>query len=178
MKMKNAMLVVLGSVLLAGVVGVHAQAQRFDKKTTITFSQAVQVPGQVLLAGTYTFTILNSSNSRSVVGIWDKDHTKLITKVLAIPNYSLKAGTETVIQFHEAAAGAPPAVKAWFYPGEASGREFVYPKQTAMQIAQANNEEVPAETTDVTPDTLKTVPVEAVTPQGKEEPLNQAFPAK
>jgi hypothetical protein len=176
MKMTKAILLVLGGILVIGVLTI--QAQRIDKKTTITFSHPVQVPGQTLPAGTYVFTISESSGIRNIVGIWDKDHTTLITKVIAIPNVRLTRSDETTIEFHEAPAGTRKALKAWFYPGTKRGIEFVYPKDTAVQLAQANNEDVPAETVEPTSSTLTTVPLKAVTPQGKEEPIDQAFPAK
>ena len=37
---------------------------------------------------------------------------------------------------------------------------------------------VPAEAFEPTPSTLETVPLVAVTPQGKEEPIAEAFPEK
>jgi hypothetical protein len=33
----------------------------------------------------------------------------------------------------------PQAMKAWFYPGRSIGEEFIYPKQQALAIAQANS---------------------------------------
>jgi len=35
-------------------------------------------------------------------------------------------------------------VKAWFYPGDDSGHEFVYPKPKAVALAKANNTPVPS----------------------------------
>jgi hypothetical protein len=32
--------------------------------------------------------------------------------------------------------GTPEAIKAWFYPGDNFGQEFVYPKAKATQLAQ------------------------------------------
>lgn len=178
MKASKAMSIVLGLIMFAGVVAIQAQAQTFDKKTTLTFSHPVAVPGTVLPAGTYTFTILDSFGIRNIVQIWNEDKTNLITTILAIPNYRLEPTGETVIEFRERPAGTPQALKAWFYPGHGYGIEFVYPKKEAVQIAQASNEVVPAETVEPTPSTLQTVPLVAVTPQGKEEPIAQAFPEK
>jgi hypothetical protein len=178
MKTSKAVLLVLGLLLLSGAIATHVQAQTSNRRTTITFSQPVAVPGKVLTAGTYTFTILDTLGSRNIVQIWNEDKTQLITTILAIPNYRLEVTGETVIQFRERPVGAPQAVKAWFYPGDNYGIEFVYPKQRAVQLAQAENEVVPATTVEPTPSTLKTVPLVAVTPKGEEQPLAQAFPAK
>ena len=47
-----------------------------------------------------------------------------------------------VVMFSETSAGSPPAVKAWFYPGETDGYEFVYPRDQAMKIAQVTHQPV------------------------------------
>jgi len=176
MKISKALLMVLGGVLLLGALA--AQAQTFNKRTKITFSQPVAVPGKVLTAGTYTFTILDSFANRNIVQIWNADKTQLITTILAIPNYRLEPTEKTVIEFRERPAGRAQAVKAWFYPGHSYGIEFVYPKEEAVQLAQAEQEPVPATTAQPTPSTMATVPLVAVTPEGEEEALAQAFPAQ
>lgn len=175
MKTTRALLILLGLVAFAGAVAIQTQAQTFNKKTKITFSQPVAVPGMTLPAGGYTFTILDSFGERNIVQIWNEDKTQLITTILAIPDYRLEAAGKTIIQFRERPAGSPQALKAWFYPGHNYGIEFVYPKQQAVQIAQATNEIVPAETVEPTPSTLKTVPLIAITPQETEEPIATAI---
>ena len=175
MKASKVVSLVLGLIVFAGVVAIQAQAQTFNKRTTVTFNQPVAVPGQVLPAGTYTFTILDSFGIRNIVQIWNEDKTNLIATILAIPNYRLEPTGETVIEFSERPANQPQALKAWFYPGHGYGIEFVYPKREAIQIAQASNEVVPAETIEPTPSTLKTVPLIAVTPEQKEEPIAEAI---
>ena len=132
----------------------------------------------VLPAGSYTFALHDSPGVRDIVQIWNEDQSKLITTVLAIPNYRLESTGETVVQFRERPTGAPQALKAWFYPRRNFGIEFVYPKKEAVQIAQAANEVVPAEAVESTPSTLETVPLVAITPQGTEETIAEAFPAK
>jgi len=59
--------------------------------------------------------------------------------LLTIPNEQLEASDEPVVMFSERPAGAPQAIKAWFYPGERIGQEFVYPKRQAMELAAANH---------------------------------------
>src|SRR5262249_43225409 len=43
----------------------------------------------------------------------------------------------------ERPAGTPEAIKAWFYPGENYGHDFVYPKQKPAILAQADPAPVP-----------------------------------
>jgi hypothetical protein len=173
MKAIRAALLLLGGIALVGVLA--AQAQPLNKLTKVTFSQPVEVPGMVLPAGTYSFTVQESGGSRNIVQIWNEEKTQLLTTILAIHNYRMEPTGETVITFHERPADSPQAVKGWFYPGYTYGVEFVYPKKKALEIAQASQEVVIAETEEPTPETMESVPLVAVTPEQKEEPVEQAI---
>ncbi len=175
MRFFKAVFVVITLTLLVGMFANPAQADRRDKRSILTFSQPIEVPGKVLPAGTYTFRLLDSSSYRNIVQIWNEDQTQLITTIIAIPNYRLEPTSETVIKFHERPGDSPEALRAWFYPGDEFGQEFVYPKTRAIQLAQASNEIVPAETVEPTESTLRTVPLVAITPEDKEEPVTEAI---
>jgi hypothetical protein len=41
-----------------------------------------------------------------------------------------------VLQFNPTDSQAPPAIKAWFYPGSRYGHEFIYPEEQARHIAE------------------------------------------
>ncbi len=153
-----------------------ATPDQWNKKTVLTFSQPFEIPGKVLPAGTYVFKLADSIAYRHIVQIWNQDETQLLTTVLAIPNYRLQPTHESVIKFNEREGNAPEALRAWFYPGDSFGQEFVYPEKRAIQLAEASNEIVPAEKVEPTESTLKTVPLIAITPQHKEESLTQAIP--
>jgi hypothetical protein len=56
----------------------------------------------------------------------------------------MKPTGKPVITFDERSAGSPEAVKAWFYPGDNEGHEFVYPKAKAVELAKVNNTPVPS----------------------------------
>ena len=152
-----------------------ARADEWNKKTIINFSQPVDVAGHVLPAGTYTFQLADSASDRHVVQIFGTDG-RIIATVLTIPDYRLTVTDETVIKFREVPAGSPQAIRAWFYPGNTVGQEFVYPKARALQLAKASNTVVPAIATDVTDVTvLKTMPILAVTPDATELPVSAAI---
>jgi hypothetical protein len=134
---------VAGIALSAGVICLmlssHAFGQSWNKKTTVTFSAPFEIPGvdaQVLPAGTYVFKLLDSLSDRHIVQIFNKDETHVYSTILAIPNYRLTATDKTVMTFSERAAGQPQAIRAWFYPGDNSGQEFVYPKKRAVELAK------------------------------------------
>ncbi len=49
------------------------QADEWNKKTVMTFSQPVEIPGQILPAGTYTIKLVNLDPDRHVVQFLDAD---------------------------------------------------------------------------------------------------------
>jgi len=173
------------AILSVAVFSSVARADDWDRKTTVTFSGPVEIPGVhvagwgVLPAGTYVFKILDSQQDRHIVQIFNKDETVCYATILAIPNFRLKATDQTVITFRERPAGQPEALRAWFYPGRQWGEEFVYPKAKAMEIATTTSTPVlftpvdlPVEVTvPILPDApfvaqLKTAPVMAYQPTG------------
>jgi len=119
-----------------------ATADDWNHKTVVTTTGPIEVPAVhlagwgVLPAGTYVFKILDSQSDRHIVQIFNQDETIVYATVLAIPNYRLKATDKTVITFSERPAGQPEALRAWFYPGNNWGEEFVYPKAKAMELAK------------------------------------------
>ena len=107
-----------------------ASADDWNKKTVVTFSAPVEVPGvgaQVLPAGTYVFKLLDSPSNRNIVQIYDKDEKHLLATALTVPDYRLEPADKPLLQFEERPSGTPEAVKALFYPGENYGHEFVHP---------------------------------------------------
>lgn len=175
MKIVKTALVVFALSLLGTMLApsVHAQDDNgYLKRTLVTFSQPVEIPGMILPAGTYDIELLDSNPDRHIVRFFNKDRTKVVTTVLAIPNLRLKTTGKTVITFSERPANNPEALKAWFYPGDNFGQEFVYPKVRAIQLAQVVKEPIlalPTATTDVAE--LKVAPIVAITPEQKEVPL-------
>jgi hypothetical protein len=165
------------AVSLVGVAAMpSARADESNKKTIVTFSQAVEVPGKVLPAGTYTFQLLESPSDRHIVQIFNADGTQFIVTILAINNYRLKPSGDTVMKFGERAGDSPEALRAWFYPGDNFGQEFVYPKARAIQLALTTKEIVPAVAVETIDDTtIKTIPIVAVTPDEKEVEVNTAI---
>jgi hypothetical protein len=116
-------------LMLLGIFFVpKGRADLSDKRTIVTINHSIQVPGKVLPAGTYVFRLLNS-NDPTRVSIFNADETHLVTTVQGIPDSRTEPADKTILQFEERPAGQPEALKAWFYPGDDSGVEFVYPDQ-------------------------------------------------
>lgn len=185
MRFKAAAVVLAAAVVAALAFTPALAADEWNKKTKITFDQPVEIPGvgaQILPAGTYVFKLLDSSSNRHIVQVFSQDETHVFATILAIPNYRLKATDKTVMTFRERAAGQPEALRAWFYPGNTWGQEFVYPKSRAIELAKVTHQPVlampselaenivaPVKTADEPPVVaLKTATVVAVTPAGEE----------
>lgn len=173
---KKTMWIGLAVAVVAFISVSTARADEWNKKTVLTFSQPVEIPGHVLPAGTYTFKLKDSATDRHIVEIYDAKETKLIATVMTIPNYRLKVSDATVIKFREVPAGSPEAIRAWFYPGNTLGREFVYPKERAMALAKASGAPVPAIPVHVDDaEELKAAPMVAITPEAQEAPVATAI---
>ena len=191
MKLFKAATMVCCAALVGAVLAPSAKADDWNRKTVMTFSGPVEIPGVhltgwgILPAGTYVFKILDSQSDRHIVQIFNKDETAIYATILAIPNYRLKVTDKTVITFSERPAGEPEALRAWFYPGRNWGEEFVYPKARAMELAKETKTavlftaaELPVEVAEPikTADEpvvaeLKQAPVMAVQPTGEEVQL-------
>src|SRR6202045_1632550 len=145
MKFFRAAPTVLLMAFMSTTFSPSAKADDWNRKTVVTFSGPVEIPGVhlqgwgVLPAGTYVFKILDSKSDRHIVQIFSQDESTIYATILAIPNYRLQATDKTVITFRERPAGEPDALRAWFYPGKNWGEEFVYPKAKAIELAKASN---------------------------------------
>ena len=168
------------------------KADALDKRTELTFSAPVELPGVVLTPGTYVFKLLESPSDRNIVQVFSKDETKLYATIVAIPDYRLTPASKTIVRFEERPAGTPEAIKEWFYPGDQFGEEFAYPKSRAVQLAKTTNQNIvtipnetaqnitkPAKTAQEPPVVaLKNAPVTAVNPKGAEVEIAQAATPK
>ena len=111
---------------LLATVSPTTNADPWDKKTFVTFSDSVEIPGQILPPGTYVFKLFNSNSERHIVQVWTEDERELIATIMAIPAQRLEARGHTTITFDERPGDSPMAVRTWFYPGDTIGQEFVY----------------------------------------------------
>src|SRR3984885_540069 len=139
----NRIAITASCIAVLGIWSVpRVAADEHDKKTTVTISAPVEIPGKVLLPGTYVFKLLGSNSNRNIVQIFDQDQKKLFATILAVPDYRLNPPDKPLILFEERPANTPMAVKAWFYPNDTYGEEFVYPHKQAAVIAKRTNQNV------------------------------------
>jgi hypothetical protein len=136
----------------------RAMADEWDQRTIVTFSQPVEIPGQVLPAGTYVFKLADSQSDRDIVQVFSSDEKHLFGTFLTIPDERLRPASKTIITFDERPPGSPEAVRSWFYPGLNYGHDFVFPKPRAVTLAKANNAPVPSMPAELAESTTKATP--------------------
>jgi hypothetical protein len=120
------------------------QADAWNKKTNLTVNESIVVPGATLPPGKYVVKLVDSQANRHIVQFTNETEDQVISTVLAIPNSRMEPTGESEFSFYEAAEGTPPALRAWFYPGDTFGQQFAYPREKAMELSRASGEEVPS----------------------------------
>lgn len=126
MRLLKGTLLALCAASLLAAVSPTTNADPWDKKTFVTFSDSVEIPGQILPPGTYVFKLFNSNSERHIVQVWTEDERLLIATIMAIPTQRPEPRGHTSITFDERPGDSPMAVRTWFYPGDTIGQEFVY----------------------------------------------------
>lgn len=142
--MKRVTTIVAASVLavLIGLTArVAAQNPVPSERTFMTFSNTVEMPGVTLPAGTYVFRMADTPQ-RNVVQVLSKDEKGILGQWTFVPSQRPRATDDTVVMFKEMPEGTTPAVQFWYYPGNTSGKEFIYPKAQAQKIANATGASV------------------------------------
>ncbi len=156
----------------------RAHASQWSQATKLTFSQPVEIPGRVLSAGTYWFTLARGETDRNLVQIWNSDRQHLVTTVMTIPDERMHHIGRTSIRFEkEHPTGSPEALRAWFYPGDNYGHEFVYPESQARKIAKESGRPVLSMRDDASndPNAVKNAPIAAINSQGQTVDKSQAM---
>lgn len=169
--MNSLQLIALTSLVTAVGLVPTAKADEWDKKTVMTVNEAIKLPNATLQPGSYTFKLLDSQSDRHIVQVFDKDGMHLITTILAVPNYRLEPTGKSKFSFWEVPAGQPPALRAWFYPGDNFGQEFVYPKNMSTEIAAAAKAPVPT-TTAQSPEEYKSAAITETNESGASSSLD------
>jgi hypothetical protein len=129
--------VTLGSLLAFLILLPPARASEYDQATKLTFNRQVQIPGQVLPAGTYWFVLDDNLGSRNIVDIFNSDRTKRYARMITNNVETLTVTDETTITFAEPKQMEPVTILSWFYPGRTFGHQFVYSHAEGQKLAQA-----------------------------------------
>ncbi len=116
MKRRHIYSIPLAAVALAASLSV-VRADTWDKKTTVSFSQPVEVPGAILQPGKYVMKLVDSQSDRHVVQFTNERQNHVYATTIAVPAYRTQVTGRTVITFYEAAAGQAGANPKLVLPG-------------------------------------------------------------
>ena len=112
-----------------------ARADQSNQANKVTFSQPVQIPGRVLPAGTYWFELPEDISEHYLVRIYSADRSMLYATLFAYNSERATAADRTVFGLAERGSAQPQAIVTWFYPGETTGHQFLYPRQVEKELA-------------------------------------------
>jgi hypothetical protein len=121
-----------------------AHADESDEATFISFSAPVQIPGQVLPAGTYLFELADHGSEPNVVQVFSSDRSVLYGTFLTVATDRQDPTDDTTVTLAEPESGGTPALVKWFYPGRDIGNEFLYSKQTEKELARDSQQTIVA----------------------------------
>ena len=135
---------ILGLVFAFLIMLPVVRASEFDQATKFTFNQPVEIPGQVLPAGTYWFTVI-AGFDLNVVQIYNSDWSKLVASVQTNASEIPMSTGDTVVTLAQRPSEQRAALVSWFYPGRTIGHQFIYSKQEQRELAQDKHQIVVAQ---------------------------------
>jgi LPXTG-motif cell wall-anchored protein len=146
---RTALAAACGTALAVALLTFGAKADEWNKKTTLTVNEPIQVRDTFLPPGQYVFKLYNSSSDRHIVQIFNADESHIINTVLAIPKERMEPTGHSQFTFYETPSGYAKAMRAWFYPGDTIGQEFPYPKHL-HEVAMLETKSTQATATETT----------------------------
>jgi hypothetical protein len=166
--------IICASAIIGGFASI-ATAQLPDRRTIFTFSGPVSIPGATLPAGRYVFRLAEPGTSARVVQVFSADGKKPYGMFFSHPAERTEPARDPEVRFLETARGVAPAIKTWWYPGERTGFEFVYPKDQARRLAQGSKESVlTTKAASTATDQNNTANLARISPTGEESNVGDA----
>lgn len=105
-----------------------------DRSTSVEFSAVTRLPGITLQPGKYVFRLGTPVGKQNIVEVYSTDGTKKIATLLTVDYTGTRSGDATTVLFEKT---NPAVLRAWYFPGEVVGREFVYTEDEAKTIYAA-----------------------------------------
>lgn len=145
MKSRFSIGIGLAALMLAVTLPATSQASRVDRATFFTLNAPLEVPGHVLVPGSYIFK-LPSDQDMNVVQILNKRNNNVVATLFTIPDEAVKIPGRPMLTLSENNKYSPEKIHAWFYPGMKTGWEFVYPHNSrpGRKLAQVLYGEIPS----------------------------------
>jgi hypothetical protein len=145
MKINKGYIILGLMIALTLLFELAAHAEPLEPTTKLTFSEPIQIPGEVLPAGTYLFRLADADSGQHIVQIFNADGTVPYATVLTIATERPYPTGDTAVTLAEQGTGNPDVLLKWFYPGRVTGNEFVYSKQKEKELAQDKQQTIVAD---------------------------------
>ena len=144
MNTKKILTIAFGLIVTCSAFTPVAQASESNQSTKVTFDQPIEIPGQVLPAGTYWLVLADDDLNRDVVRIFSADWKTLYATEMTANSERLKPADGTTLTIAGRESSGNQALVSWFYPGETIGHEFLYSGQEAKELARDKQQTVVA----------------------------------
>jgi hypothetical protein len=124
--------VVIGLLLLGGMLAPRARADADNKEIVFSVNHPVQTPTTVLAPGQYDLKLLGDGSS--IAGLWRADGSHFYGFFDTIPVDRTHASAKTRVVLADSGKNSPKRVEEWFYPGDKTGNELLYPAKNHREV--------------------------------------------
>jgi LPXTG-motif cell wall-anchored protein len=160
------------SVLLAVFLVPGARIFAASDAQQIAIDRDLQIPGEILKPGTYTFAIEDRMNDRAIVRISGANKDARHFLLLAVPSAQLPAKAGKGVILFDSGDATKQILRGWACVGCSAVLEFVYPKLEAVKITSETgqsalavdpeSDKLPA---NLSPDDMKVVTLWLLSPK-------------
>jgi Protein of unknown function (DUF2911) len=140
MKLHKSYIAIGLVIAFALFCAIAAYADEANQQIKLTFNKAVEIPGQVLPAGTYTFQLAAPDDDQNLVQIFDADQRVLYATLPTVPTERAQATADVSVTLAESNTEKAGVLLKFFYPGRLTGHELVYSNQEEKGLAQTKPE--------------------------------------
>jgi LPXTG-motif cell wall-anchored protein len=160
------------SVLLAVFLAPCTRVFAASDAQQIAIDRDLQIPGETLKPGTYTFAVEDRMNDRAIVRISSANNDARHLLLLAVPSAQLPAKASKGIILFDSGDATKQILRGWACVGCSAALELVYPKLEAAKItsetgqsALAVDPEFDKLPANLSPDDMKVVTLWLLSPK-------------
>lgn len=132
MTLRRVLPLALGFFLCGTVLLTPAMADQATREIHFTINAPIEIPRVVLPAGSYDLRLEDFGST--VAGVWNVrgDHFYGFFETVPVDRIH---SNKTKVDLSESIKGAPERLTAWFYPGDKTGNELLYPATEPAETA-------------------------------------------
>ncbi len=111
----------------------------------MSYSESRSVSGRdgvVLVFREFLLQLLGEVSQHHLVRIFSADRTTLYATLSTISAERPKPADHLAFTFAERGSAQPQAIVTWFYPGDTTGHEFLYPTQLQKELAKDKHDTI------------------------------------